>query len=130
MEEPEPRCLFCDRHNPENHQVIGENDVAYARWDNFPVSPGHLEVIPKRHVVSFFELSPEEVLGIHILLKEVQTLVAEKYEPDGYTIGVNEGESAGRTIHHVHIHLIPRHIGDVPDPRGGIRHVIPGKGHY
>ena len=126
-------CLFCDRADATKHRIIAENEHAYARWDNFPVSDGHAEVVPKRHVVSFFDLTETELLAMFKLLK----LVVKKLEPvpayfipDGYTIGVNQGEAAGRTVHHVHINLIPGCGGEGQSPRGGIRNTIPGKGVY
>lgn len=111
-------CLFC---NLAVQRVIAETRTCYARWDNYPAAEGHAEVVPKRHVVSLFDLTPEEWADVHVLLR----LVAEQITADGFTIGVNEGEAAGRTIHHVHVHLIPRRFGDVPDPRGGVRLVLP-----
>jgi diadenosine tetraphosphate (Ap4A) HIT family hydrolase len=123
-------CLFCDRGNVAKHTVIAENDLAYARWDNYPVSNGHAEVIPKRHVESFFELTHDELLAVYELMKMVKQEITVKYHPDAFNIGVNDGAAAGRTIHHVHVHLIPRYTGDVENPRGGVRHIIPGKGNY
>ena len=126
----ETYCLFCERNNLEKHTILAENDFCYARQDNFAVSPGHLEVVPKSHVVSFFELTNEELGQMYSLLKEAKAIIQDKYNPDGYNIGLNEGEMAGRSIHHLHIHLIPRYEGDVENPKGGIRNVIPGKGNY
>jgi len=123
-------CIFCDRDNQEKNTIISENGVAFSRWDNFPVSKGHAEVIPKRHVASFFDLSDEEVLAIYKLAGETKEIIVAKYHPDAFNIGINEGEAAGQTVHHLHIHLIPRYVGDVPEPRGGVRHIISGKGSY
>jgi diadenosine tetraphosphate (Ap4A) HIT family hydrolase len=123
-------CLFCDKDNPDANTVIAENKYAYARWDNFPVNPGHTEVIPIRHVESFFDLTQEELEAIYDLAKIAKQIINERYEPDAFNIGVNDGEAAGRTVHHLHIHLLPRYVGDVPNPRGGIRHIIPGRGDY
>jgi len=125
-----PDCLFCDFDNPEQHRVITQNDLAYARWDNFPVSEGHTEVIPKRHVDSFFDLEVDELTAMHDLAKAAREIIVASFNPDAFTIGINDGEAAGRTIGHLHLHLIPRYIGDVENPRGGIRHIIPGKGDY
>lgn len=119
-------CIFCQRADGSLNKVFLENSTCYARWDNFPAADGHLEVVPKRHVTSFFELMPREVQDVYELLLRARTLLSEKCHPDGYTIGINEGRAAGRTIDHLHVHLIPRYNGDVPDPRGGIRHVVPG----
>jgi diadenosine tetraphosphate (Ap4A) HIT family hydrolase len=123
-------CLFCDFENPEKHKLIKQNDLAYARWDNHPVSDGHAEVVPKRHVDSFFDLQEDELSAIFGLAKITREIIVAKHKPDGFNIGINDGEAAGRTIHHLHLHLIPRYIGDVENPRGGIRHIIPGKGNY
>jgi diadenosine tetraphosphate (Ap4A) HIT family hydrolase len=123
-------CLFCDKDNEEKHRLILENDLFYSRWDNFPVSNGHAEIVPKKHIVSFFELSDEEILQMHDLITKTKKIIFEKFNPDGYNVGLNEGHAAGRTINHLHIHIIPRYEGDVENPRGGIRNIIPGKGDY
>ena len=123
-------CLFCNYNDTESHKIIAENDLAYSRWDNFPVSNGHAEVIPKRHVESFFDLKNEEVTAIYDLAKQVKEIVDAKFSPDAYNVGVNDGRAAGRTIDHCHVHIIPRYTGDVDEPRGGVRHIIPGKGVY
>lgn len=123
-------CLFCDRDNKNKHRIILENDFCYARWDNFPVSRGHLEIVPKLHISSFFDIDDEQLIQLYALIKEAKALVQKKYSPDGYNIGINEGEAAGRTVHHLHLHIIPRYKGDVEDPHGGIRNIIPGKGKY
>jgi diadenosine tetraphosphate (Ap4A) HIT family hydrolase len=125
-----PDCLFCDFGNPERNSIIVETELAYARWDDFPASKGHAGVVPKRHVESYFDLSDDELLAIYGLSKQVKEIADAKYYPDAYNIGVNDGEAAGRTIHHCHVHLIPRYVGDVENPRGGVRHIIPGKGNY
>lgn len=123
-------CLFCDRENKNEHKIILENNFCYARWDNFPVSKGHLEVVPKLHISSFFDISDEQLIQLYALIKESKIIVQKEYNPDGYNIGINEGEAAGRTVHHLHIHIIPRYKGDVEDPHGGVRNIIPGKGKY
>lgn len=123
-------CLFCDKDNPEVNTIIAQNEFAYARWDNFPASPGHAEVVPIRHVESFFDLTGAELNATYDLAKVAKQVIDDKYQPDAFNVGVNDGEAAGRTVHHVHVHLLPRYAGDVPNPRGGIRHIIPGKGSY
>lgn len=123
-------CIFCDKDNPEVNTTIMENGLAYARLDNYPVSRGHVEIVPRRHVESFFDLSDDEVLAIYALLKSVRKNLLEKYRPDAFNIGVNDGVAAGRTAHHLHVHIIPRYTGDTESPRGGIRNIIPGKGDY
>jgi len=123
-------CLFCDYDNPERNTVIDQNQLVYARVDNFPVSLGHIEVVPRRHVESMFELTDEEILAVHGMLKVVKSSIDLEHHPDAYNLGLNDGRAAGRTIDHCHFHLIPRYAGDVENPRGGIRHIIPGKGNY
>lgn len=125
-----PECLFCDKDNTEKNTILAENELVYARWDNYPVSDGHVEIVPIRHVDSYFDLTKPEVLAIHSLSLIAKEIITAKYQPDAFTIGINDGAAAGRTIHHVHQHLIPRYEGDVPNPRGGVRHIIPGKGDY
>lgn len=119
-------CLFCAGHRA----LLAENAYAFAIVDSFPVSPGHSLVIPKTHVPTIFDLSGEAYAASFELVRVVKDLLLSKYKPDGFNIGVNCGESAGQTVGHAHIHVIPRYPGDVRDPRGGIRHVIPGKGFY
>lgn len=119
-------CIFCQRHDVTLNRVMCENRLFFARHDNYPANPGHVEIVPKRHVESFFDLTEEEVLEAYRLLCEARTRVMREYDPPhGYTIGVNEGRAAGRSIDHLHVHLIPRYEGDVKDPRGGIRQAAP-----
>lgn len=118
-------CLFCG-----DIPVVLENQLARAFYDKNPVSPGHLLVIPKRHVPDYFGLTSEEKHAIDDLLLLGKNLLDRTYQPDGYNIGANCGEMAGQTIFHCHIHLIPRYEGDVIDPRGGVRGVIPDKQGY
>jgi len=107
-------------------EVLLENELAYARPDNNALSPGHVLVIPKRHVAGFFDMTAEEQGAVLALLNQAQRLVHKRHAPDGYNIGVNVGKAAGQSRMHVHLHLIPRYAGDVPDPRGGIRCVLSG----
>jgi diadenosine tetraphosphate (Ap4A) HIT family hydrolase len=123
-----PDCLFCAFDHPDLNTVLLDNATCYARLDNYPVAAGHVEVVPKRHVESFFDLHADEVADAYSLIVRARMHLQADYAPDGYTIGVNEGPAAGRTIDHVHIHLVPRWFGDVEDPRGGIRCVVPGPG--
>jgi diadenosine tetraphosphate (Ap4A) HIT family hydrolase len=123
------KCLFCDK-TPNRHQIIMENELFYSRWDDYPVSEGHSEVVPKKHIKSFFHLTKKEVEYMYDLIKKTKEIIDKKYHPDSYNIGINEGIYAGRTIDHLHIHIIPRYKGDVDNPKGGIRNVIPGKGSY
>jgi diadenosine tetraphosphate (Ap4A) HIT family hydrolase len=107
-----------------------QNELAYSARDTYAVSPGHTLVIPRRHVASFFDLTAEEVNACMALIAEERKLLDEEFSPDGYNIGVNIGPAAGQSILHVHIHVIPRYKGDVENPQGGVRHVIPEKAHY
>lgn len=104
--------------------------MAVAVHDAFPVAPGHTLVIPLRHVGSFFELQESEQLAMLALLNRARARLEDEFAPDGYTIGINDGPAAGQTVPHVHLHLIPRHAEDVPDPRGGVRWVIPDNANY
>lgn len=154
-------CLFCEL-SQQKHSIILENEYFYSRFDEFPVTPRHAEIVAKRHAVSLLELTQEEWNSLLSALKETKALVEtvdakQLYEkmltqpvndtaktfvekalaspflnrkPDGYNFGNNDGEAAGRTIHHLHIHLIPRYLGDVINPKGGIRNIIPTMGDY
>ena len=121
-------CPFCLLEVQE--EIILENSTFIIKFDRYPVSKGHLLLIPKRHVESFPELRKTEVLGFFEILKEAQNTLVNQYSPDGFNIGINQGKSAGQTIMHLHIHLIPRYVGDVEQPEGGIRKVIPNKVLY
>ena len=121
-------CFFCNAINKKDFAL--ENELAVARFDDFPVNKGHLEVIPKRHVKDWWETTQEERIAIFNLIDEAKKIVDEKYSPDGYNIGMNLGEVAGQSVMHLHVHLIPRYSGDVPNPRGGVRGIIPDKQSY
>lgn len=121
----EPDCLFCRMDDEKVNSVVDESTNFYARADNFPATRGHVEIVPKRHVVSFFDLTAADVAEAYDLMHRVQQKLNSEHHPDAYTIGVNDGRAAGRTIDHLHIHLVPRHEGDMDDPRGGIRKALP-----
>src|SRR6516225_2625448 len=106
------------------------NDSAFAIADRFPVTPGHALVIPRRVIATWWEATAAERADILALVDEVKDQLDAELAPDGYNVGFNSGAAAGQTIGHLHIHVIPRYRADVPDPRGGVRHVIPGKGNY
>jgi diadenosine tetraphosphate (Ap4A) HIT family hydrolase len=121
-------CPFC--HLP-NDRILFENNLAIAFRDGFPVAEGHLLVIPKRHIESWFELKSDERESCHeLILNGKKAIKNDDSSVSGFNLGVNDGLSAGQTIFHAHLHLIPRRHGDVENPRGGVRHVIPGKGYY
>jgi diadenosine tetraphosphate (Ap4A) HIT family hydrolase len=105
-------------------EVLFEAPLAYVRAESDALSRGHVIIVPKRHVASFFEMSPQEQAAVLELLNRAQRSLQALQKPDGYNIGVNVGEAAGQSRMHVHLHLIPRYAGDVPDPRGGIRRVL------
>ena len=118
-------CVFC-----QMKDYILENELAYAIYDKYPVGKGHMLFIPKRHVKDFFDITKEEREAIFELIDEGKKLLDKKYSPDSYNVGINCGEHAGQTIMHVHVHLSPRYIGDMKDPTGGVRGVIPEKMKY
>jgi diadenosine tetraphosphate (Ap4A) HIT family hydrolase len=120
-------CLFCTL---DTSRIILANDYALALYDGFPVTPGHSLIVPKRHIASFFEATCEEQTAMFALLAKIQQLLISERNPDGFNIGINDGTAAGQTVMHLHIHLIPRYAGDIEDPRGGVRWVIPEKAPY
>jgi diadenosine tetraphosphate (Ap4A) HIT family hydrolase len=110
---------------------LAANELAFAIPDAFPVSPGHALVVPRRLIPTWFDATREERLALLELVDEVKRQLEEREpRPDGYNIGVNVGHAAGQTVMHLHVHVIPRYEGDVADPTGGVRHVIPGKANY
>ena len=119
-------CSFC---TPKNN-VILETALAYSLFDKYPISKGHTLIIPKRHVSNYFDLSLNEQIACQLNLNKLKEIIDKDYHPDGYNVGINIGNTAGQTIDHVHIHLIPRYKDDVTDPTGGVRNVIPEKGNY
>ncbi|MFB6181688.1 MAG: HIT family protein [Candidatus Magasanikbacteria bacterium] len=122
-------CLFCNKNSDEN-EIICENELFYARYDNFPVVKGHCEIVPKEHTESLFDLESDELKKMFELLKKTKEKLQDKYSPDAYNIGVNDGKEAGRTIDHLHVHLIPRYEGDVKNRAGGIRNMFPSEDEY
>jgi diadenosine tetraphosphate (Ap4A) HIT family hydrolase len=110
--------------------VLLRNETAIVVRDAFPVTRGHTLVIPLRHVESFFDTSAEERAAMFELLDAAKQLLQVEYTPAGFNIGINDGAAAGQTIRHLHMHLIPRYAGDRPDPRGGVRWIIPEKADY
>ncbi|MDR4989107.1 MAG: HIT family protein [Bacteroidales bacterium] len=121
-------CPFC--HPDLITEPILESDTAFAIFDKYPVSDGHALVIPRRHCSSYFGLTTAEQAACWQLLNDVAAIIRERFNPDGFNIGINIGHAAGQTIDHVHLHLIPRYDGDVEEPEGGVRGVIPWKRAY
>ncbi len=121
-------CPFC---NPDSErELLLETATAYAILDKFPVSNGHTLILPKKHCADYFELSFKEQSACWFMLNAAKDLLTKKWNPNGFNVGMNVNEVAGQTVSHVHIHLIPRYTGDVAEPRGGIRGVIPEKKQY
>ena len=128
MKNPNNPCLFC---NIKESRLTDQNELAYASYDSYPVSEHHCLIIPKRHVENYFDLSNDEIIACNQLIKKIK----EKTEANdktvkGFNIGTNSGKVSGQSIMHCHIHLIPRREGDVKNPQGGVRSVIPLKQHY
>ncbi len=116
--------------SPDADRIVASNDLAIAFRDAFPVSPGHTLVITKRHANTWFEATRGEQNAVLDLIDEVKGLLDDELHPDGFNVGFNVGEAAGQTIPHLHVHVIPRFEGDVDDPTGGVRLVVPDKGNY
>lgn len=114
---------------PESRH-IGESKHFFLMYDGFPVSPGHILIISKELRRDYFELTTEEKMDLQNAIQLAKDLICEQYIPAGYNIGMNCGAEAGQTVFHFHCHIIPRYAGDMEDPRGGVRHVIPSKGAY
>ena len=128
MRDPNNPCLFC---NSNTSGIAHENDLAYASYDTYPVTEQHCLIIPKRHVVDYFELTNEELIACNDLIKIVKNEVLNKDKSiKAFNVGTNAGKIAGQSIMHCHIHLIPRREGDVDNPQGGVRAVIPKNQHY
>ena len=128
MRDPNNPCLFC---NIKESGVAHENDFAYASFDSYPVSKDHCLIIPKRHIKDYFELSKEELIACDKLVKIVKNeITSTDQSVKGFNLGTNIGKVSGQSIFHCHFHLIPRREGDVENPQGGVRSVIPSKQHY
>jgi diadenosine tetraphosphate (Ap4A) HIT family hydrolase len=120
-------CAFC---GVDRGRIAWSAPLAIALWDVFPVSLGHALVVPLRHAASWTELTADEKAAITTGIDAVRALIDERYRPDAYNVGFNDGEAAGQTIRHFHVHVIPRYNGDALDPRGGVRWVLPDKAAY
>jgi diadenosine tetraphosphate (Ap4A) HIT family hydrolase len=120
-------CPFCTL---PNERIIDSNDLALVIRDGYPILLGHTLVIPKRHIGSWFEITQAEQQALLDLLAKAKAVLETEFKPDGYNIGINDGPTAGQTVPHLHMHLIPRYKGDQEDPRGGVRWIIPEKAKY
>ena len=128
MRDPNNPCLFCDS---KKSGIAHENDLAYASYDSYPVSDHHCLIIPKRHIKDYFDMTNDELIACNDLIQIVKNEILSKdTNVKGFNIGTNAGKIAGQSIMHCHIHLIPRREGDVDNPQGGVRSVIPNKQHY
>ena len=128
MSDPNNPCLFC---NIDESGSAHENELAYASYDSYPVSEHHCLIIPKRHIKDFFELTNKELIACNDLIKKVKDEILNKDRTvRGFNIGTNAGKISGQSILHCHFHLIPRREGDVENPQGGVRSVIPNKQYY
>lgn len=114
----------------EKKERLLENEVGFVIYDGYPVSKGHCLIVPHRVYSDYFESTNEEVIGLQKLVLETKKLLDGKFQPDGFNVGINSGETGGQTVPHVHIHLIPRYKGDMENPRGGVRGVIPSRQKY
>jgi diadenosine tetraphosphate (Ap4A) HIT family hydrolase len=124
-------CPFCNIENLINSdRIVYQDSTWIAIYDNYPVSKGHVLLIPKRHCASYFDLNFIELESVSVTIGIIKKLLDKKFNPDGYNIGMNCGEAAGQTVMHCHIHIIPRYNGDCENPRGGVRGVIPSRMNY
>ena len=121
-------CVFCER--VASNTVVADNNLAAAFPDAFPISPGHTLIAPRRHEADFFNLSEIEQAAVWSLIDPVRHHIESTHHPDAYNIGINAGEAAGQTVPHAHLHVIPWYKGDVQDPRGGIRWIVPTRARY
>ena len=120
-------CPFCDV-GPE--RIVLSDPLCVVIRDAFPIAPGHTLIVPRRHIASFFLATEQEQQSLLTLLRDAKVSLELEFAPDAWNIGINDGPAAGQTVPHLHIHLIPRYTNDVPDPRGGVRWVIPSKANY
>jgi diadenosine tetraphosphate (Ap4A) HIT family hydrolase len=121
-------CPFCQRLT--DGPLVAQNALAAAFLDGYPLNDGHCLIVPRRHEPDFFGLTAEEQAAVWALANEVRRNLQTTRTPDGYNLGLNIGDAAGQTVAHAHVHLIPRYLGDVADPRGGVRWIIPERAPY
>ena len=113
-----------------DERFIGECEHTLTFIDSYPATPGHTLVVPKRHFASFFDATEDELLAIGKAVQKAKVVLDDEFSPDGYNIGINVGEAAGQSVHHLHVHIMPRYKGDVEDPRGGVRWILKNKANY
>ena len=124
MNKPCPFCVL------DPARILAEDELTVVYKDGFPVSPGHTVIIPRRHFPTLFEATQEERLALLAALDRAKLILDERHHPDGYNIGINQGPAGGQSVPHLHIHVIPRYLGDKEDPRGGVRWILPNKAKY
>jgi diadenosine tetraphosphate (Ap4A) HIT family hydrolase len=136
---PALRHQFSGKHDMSEHQdcpfcgepeMVLENELAFAHYDSYPVSKGHCLIVTRRHIAEYFQATAEEKAAIWSLVDQMKVIIDQTYQPDGYNVGVNIGKAAGLYVQHINFHLIPRYEGDMENPRGGVRGVIPHKQKY
>ena len=128
MSDPNNPCIFC---NIKDSDIVFDNEYAIASFDSYPVSKFHSLIFPRRHIVNYFDLTDNELIACNHLIKKLKNkITTEDKMVEGFNVGTNSGMVAGQSIMHCHIHLIPRRKGDVDNPQGGVRSVIPSKQHY
>ena len=120
-------CPFCVL---DPARILAEDELTGVYKDGFPVSPGHAVIIPRRHFATLFEATPEEQAALLAALAGAKEILDQRHRPDGYNIGINHGKAGGQSVPHLHIHVIPRYLGDKADPRGGVRWILPDKARY
>lgn len=126
----EKSCFYCDLNWKEESNTLFDTPYFYVRYSDFPVTEGHVEVVHKKHEKSIFNLTDNEAKELNSILIKSKELLDKKFKPDGYNVGANYKEAAGQSQFHLHMHIIPRYKGDVENPKGGVRNVIPKKGDY
>jgi diadenosine tetraphosphate (Ap4A) HIT family hydrolase len=120
-------CPFC---SIDSNRIAFANDLVIATWDGFPVNPGHLLIVPRSHVPEWANLSAAEKTAVSLAVDQALSLITQRFHPEGFNVGFNQGAVAGQTVFHFHLHVIPRYAGDVADPRGGVRYVVPERARY
>ena len=120
-------CIFC---NFKSSEIFLTDDQCVARWDSYPVGKGHALIIPRRHFADYFDASAEERIALWNMVNKARAVIIDEHNPDGFNVGINVGTYAGQSVMHLHIHLIPRYAGDMENPKGGVRGVIPKHQKY
>ncbi len=120
-------CTFC---HLGKERIFHEHELVAGIWDTYPLNPGHALLVPRRHIARWFDATPEEQAALTAAIDKAKTAIEEVHTPQGYNIGFNDQKAGGQSVPHLHIHVIPRYEGDVPNPKGGIRNIIPARAAY